>query len=59
MKEEMNTGQVEMKATVDVVLRERKSWREDMKACPEKREAIPGETRVVAERQKFLTKRPQ
>lgn len=51
MKEEINIGHVEMKANVGAVLQERKTWREEMKACPEKREAIPDEIGVVAERQ--------
>jgi hypothetical protein len=29
MREEMKTGQVEMKATVSVILQEMKSWREE------------------------------
>jgi hypothetical protein len=47
MKEEMNTGQLAMKTS----LQERKSWREEMKACLEKRKAIPEEIGIVAERQ--------
>jgi hypothetical protein len=47
----MNTGQVEMKARVGAVLEEKKSLREEMKACPEKREPISDEMGAVAERQ--------
>jgi hypothetical protein len=52
MKDEMNTGQAEIKATVSAILQQRKSWREEMKACPEKRKAIPEETEGSAERSK-------
>jgi hypothetical protein len=52
MKEEIKTDQAEMKVTVNVILQKMNSWREETKACPEKREAIPEEIEAVAERQK-------
>jgi hypothetical protein len=58
MKEEMKTGQVEMKATLSAILQQ-KSLREETKACPEKWEAIPEETEVKAELETVLMKRKQ
>jgi hypothetical protein len=49
MKEEMKTGQVEMKATLSAILQQMKSWQEAAKAYPEKWVTIPEEIEVIAE----------
>jgi hypothetical protein len=44
----MKTGEVEMKATVSVILQEMKSWREEAKVYPEKRMGNSEEMKSVA-----------
>jgi hypothetical protein len=50
MKEEMKSGQAEMKATVSAILQKMKSWREGTKACLEKMDANPEELKPLKNR---------
>jgi seryl-tRNA synthetase len=49
MKEEIKSGEAEMKATVNAILQKMKSWREETKAYTEKQEANPEGMRSAAE----------
>jgi hypothetical protein len=50
-KEEIKTGQAEMKAAVSAILREMKSWQEKMKVYPEKWEENAEEMKSIVEHQ--------